>query len=282
MKVNWVIEDYAKDNSFRELQEAVEKAGHHLIKINGDYDKNIFKELNANTDSSDLDRTGEYSCVVFNGSIKMAKLVRQDLNRHIKPVLYCDWPKYLCSSYYTHYGPYLFNDEYCMMTLGELERQKFDVWGHYGKDALIFVRPDSGDKSFQAGLLDLLDLSKFMDAHEDCRHDLVLVSTPKNIQWEGRFVVSRHKEIISHSTYRFQGQITSIPSVPPKSIDFCKEILKVNYIPDSVFCIDLCQDGDGAFRLLELTSFSSAGLYACDKNKIVENVSRIALEDFNL
>lgn len=282
MKITWVVENFVKEKSYRELQEAVKKAGYPLIEINGDYSKSILQSLNSDFDSSDLDWTGEGKCVIANGSIKMCRLLRQDLRSHCQPVLYCNWQKYLCSQYYTYYGPYLFNDKYCMMTLKELERQKFDIWGHYGKDALIFIRPDSGDKPFQAGLLDLIDLSKFMETHNDCLHDLVLVSTPKNIRWEGRFVVSRERQIIAHSTYRFQGLVTNIPSVPPKSIDFCKEILKVNYTPDSIFCIDLCEDSDGNFWLLELTSFSSAGLYACDKNKIVENVSRIALEDYYL
>jgi len=163
------------------------------------------------------------------------------------------------------------------MSLKEIVRQKYDVWGHYGKDSVIFIRPDSGEKTFQAGILDIIDLAQLHDSNKDCENDLVLVSTPKNIRWEGRFVVSRYKEIIASSTYRFQGQVAIIPSVPKETTKFCEELLnKVEYYPDSVFCYDICQDNDGNCWLMELTSFSSAGLYATDKDKIVKRVSEIA------
>jgi len=207
----------------------------------------------------------------------MCKLVRQDLGNHCQPVIYSNFEKYKCSSYYSHFGPYLFNDKYCLMSLKEIVRQKYDVWGHYGKDSVIFIRPDSGEKTFQAGILDIIDLAQLHDSNKDCENDLVLVSTPKNIRWEGRFVVSRYKEIIASSTYRFQGQVAIIPSVPKETTKFCEELLnKVEYYPDSVFCYDICQDNDGNCWLMELTSFSSAGLYATDKDKIVKRVSEIA------
>lgn len=274
MKVNWIIENYSKENSFKELTEAVESLGYPLIKIGKeDYTKKVLSPF--------LDCQDYKHCIVVNGTIKMCRLINNEINHFCKPVLYCDWPKYKCSAYYSHFGSYLFNDKYCLMSLAELERQKFDVWGHYGKDALIFIRPDSGEKDFQAGLLDLLDLGRFLEINKDCLHDLVLVSTPKNIRWEGRFIVSRNKEIIAFSTYRFQNQVTSIPTVPPKAKALCNEILnKTNYIPDSVYCLDLCEDNDGNFWLLELTSFSSAGLYASNKVDIVKKVSEIAWEDF--
>lgn len=288
MIVNWVIENFSKENSFKELTEAVESLGFPLIKINGDYSKDILASLNKFDKGYEVGETTtnpvkiyNKNCVVVNGTIKMCKLIKEDLSIGNYPIIYSDFQKYKCSSYYSHFGPYLFNDKYCLMTLKELERQKFDIWGHYGKDSLIFIRPDDGDKPFQAGLLDLLDLSKFMDNHQDCLHDLVLVSTPKNIKWEGRFVCSKHKEIIAHSTYRYQGKVTQIPSVPEGATKFCNLVLnKVDYVPDAVFCLDLVEDSDNNYWLLELTSFSSAGLYACNKIDIVKRVSEIAYEDF--
>lgn len=290
-KVTWVVENFAKEKSFTELVKAVEELGYPLIKIDGDYEKKIFNDLNNKPSSHYIgDFTYEQTqnlikqdrkCVVLNGTIKMCRLIHQDLGNHCSPKTYSNFPKYKCSAYYSHFGPYLFNDKYCLMPLLELERQKFDVWGHYGKDSVIFIRPDSGEKDFQAGLLDIIDLGKFIDNNEDCHHDLMLVSTPKNIKWEGRFICSKHKEIIAYSTYRFQGNVTRIPSVPEKSLKFCQEVLNnVSYVPDSVFCLDLVEDNDGNYWVMELTSFSSAGLYCADMKKIVKRVSEIAWEDF--
>lgn len=277
MKPTWIIENYSKEPSFKELTAAVEELGYPLIKIDGDYKKEILLPF-KNPVFGDSWRK---QCVITNGTIKICKILKEELEGHCSPIIYSNFPKYKCSAYYSHYGPYLFNDRYCLITLSELNRQKYDIWGHYGKDALIFIRPDSGEKDFQAGLLDILDLSSFVDNNQDCLHDLMLVSSPKNIKWEGRFIVSKHKEIIAHSTYKFQDQITKIPSVPPKSLEFCKELLQIDYMPDSVFCLDICEDSDGNFWLMELTSFSSAGLYSSDKTAIVKRVSEIAWEDFN-
>lgn len=279
-KITWLIENFVKEPSYTELTEAVKKAGYNLLEIKGDYKKEMLASLNHFYAGGSVGHNKK--CVIFNGSIEMAKLIRKDLGNHCQPVVYSNFEKYKCSNYYSYFGQYLFNDFYCLMSLEELGRQRWFVYGAFGKEALIFIRPDSGDKPFQAQLLDLLDLDRFIKQNDHIKHELILVSTPKNIKWEGRFIVNRKKEIISHSTYQFQKQITKILSVPVEALDLCQDILNnVNYIPDSVFCLDLCQGDDDKFYLLELTSFSSAGLYASDKNKIVENVTQIALEDYN-
>ena len=210
----------------------------------------------------------------------MAKLVRKDLNQDFRPLIYSTFEKYKCSNYYSYFGSYLFNDKYALLSLSELNRNKFLYYGIFGKEALLFIRPDSGEKTFQAQLLDLLDFDRFYKDNQHLKHDLILISSPKDIKWEGRIVVSKHKEIIAHSTYRFQGQITKIPAIPEDATELVKELLNINYYPDSVFCYDICQGADDKFYLLELTSFSSAGLYECNKEQIVRKVSEIAWEDY--
>lgn len=278
MRATWIIENFVKENSFKELSDAVKKLEFPLIEVNGDFNREKF-----HAQLKQLWSSGAYSeqCVMVNGSIKMCKLIAQELHNGCVPITYSSFDKYKCSAYYSHFGPYLFNDKYCLMSLKEIVRQKYDIWGHYGKDSVIFIRPDSGEKTFQAGILDIIDLQSLYESNKDVEHDIMLVSTPKNIRWEGRFVVSKHKEIIASSTYRFQGKVAQIPSVPPETTKFCHELLsKVDYHPDSVFCYDICQDNDGACWLMELTSFSSAGLYATNKENIVKRVSEIALEDW--
>jgi hypothetical protein len=287
MKVTWIVENYTKEPSFEALCKSIESSEHSLIKINGDYNKKLIRDRFPHY----LNCLGEafyhpQQCVLVNGSISMCKIIKNELctnSNIIKgawPILYSDFPKYKCSAYYSHFGSCLFNDKYCLMSLKELERQKFDVWGQYGKNAMIFVRPDSGEKTFQAGLLDFLDLDTFVKKNQDCLHDLVLISTPKNIVWEGRVICSKNKEIIAHSTYMFQNQITKVPAIPEGAKKLVDELFKIDYYPDSVFCYDLCEDSDGNFYLLELTSFSSAGIYSCNTDSIVKKVSEIAWEDF--
>ncbi len=177
---------------------------------------------------------------------------------------------------------YLFNDKHSIISLKCLNEDKYEYYAKYGKEACIFVRPDSGDKSFRAGLVDLQDFDSFYDQFESLKDDLVIVSTPKTIRGEWRFVVNKNKEIIAQSSYRYEGLKTLIPSAPVGATELVKELLKVGYYPDSIFCFDICEDNDGEFWLMELTSFSCAGLYACNKKQIVEAISDMATKDWEI
>jgi len=268
MKTHWIVENFTHESSYVDLVKAIKKEGCDL------------KEIKKDFSFFDLEGYDAESPVIFFGSIEMTKIVQTQLS-HCSPVAFCTQENYLCTKYMSHYGKYLFNDRYAMMTLKELHRQKFEYYGLFGKDAMMFIRPDSGQKPFQAQLVDLIDFDKFVDQNEADWHNLVVVSSPKNIRGEWRFVVTNKKEIIAQSTYRYQGQITRIPSAPAGATKLVKEMLEVGYYPDSVFVMDVCEDNDGNYWLLELNSFSSAGLYACDKTAIVQRVSAIAEEEWN-
>ncbi|MEK6885072.1 MAG: ATP-grasp domain-containing protein, partial [Nanoarchaeota archaeon] len=218
-------------------------------------------------------------CVITNGSIEMVKHITKHLP-NCYPGAYCDFNNFLCSKYYSYFGDLLFNDRYALLTLKEIQRNRFQIYTRFGKEALIFIRPNSGDKLFQAQLLDLIDLDRFCETNKHLLHELMIVSTPKTIRGEYRFVVSKHKEILGHSTYKFQDQICKIPAVPKEATILVEKLLEIDYYPDSVFCYDVCDDSDGDFWLLELTSFSSCGLYATNKKSIVKRVSEIAEEDW--
>ncbi len=229
----------------------------------------------------------EKDCVIVQGSIQMTKNIRDRLPKNCFPIAYSSWNNYLCSTYYPKFSKLLFNDFNEFTTLKNLKENKFYFYQKFGKEALIFIRPDSGEKTFQAQLLDLQDFDRFWEngiqssVNDD---DLIVVSTPKKINGEFRFVCSKYNngEIIAASTYQYQGQRTLIPSVPKEATLKCNEILKMNWYPDSIFCIDIFQDIDGVCWIGELTSFSSAGLYAANKKDIVKRVNEIVEREYNL
>lgn len=267
MKTKWIVENITSEPSYLEFVEAIKKEGGEVKEIKGDF---MY---------ADLKGYGSETPVMFFGSIEMTNTAFRQMTG-CYPIAYCNQSNYLCTKYMSHYGKYLFNDKYAIISLAELHRRKFFYYGVFGTEALIFIRPDSGQKPFQAQLLDLLDIDRFCDTNKHIEHELVVVSTPKTIRGEWRFVVSRKKDIIAYSTYRYQGQVTKIPSAPQGAIDLVKEMLEVGYYPDSVFVMDVCEDGDGKYWLLELNSFSSAGLYACNKTEVVRKVSAIAEEEW--
>jgi hypothetical protein len=179
---------------------------------------------------------------------------------------------YKCSVYYPKMQELLFNEKYAFIPFKELARRKWDIYAWLGIQSLIFVRPDSGEKDTPAQLVDLQDIDKFVDRYD--YDGLAVVSTPKDSIGEWRFVVSR-EGIEAVSSYIYQKIQTSIPSAPHGATELVYEVIKKDYFPDEVFCIDVVQDMAGDFWVMELTSFSSAGLYACDTKKIANLIKKL-------
>ena len=270
LPVHWIIENIVKEPSFLELSEAVARAQHPLLNLRGDFANEMLNPYVR-------------KCVVFNGSIQMCKFVYLILLHNCcAPILYSSWQNFRCSAWYPFVSDLLFNDDYVMVPFSEVNRRAHWFYGTFAKEAMIFIRPDSGDKTFKGGPVDEQDFARFYDQFESERDEMVIVSSPKNIRGEWRFVVTSEKEIVAQSSYRSQGLSTLVPSAPCGATKRCQEILVrlEGHYPDKVFCIDIAEDGDGNFWLLELTSFSAAGLYACNKDAIVRAVSEHARRDF--
>jgi len=260
----WIVENLVKEKSYLALTEEIERQGIPIHKINSDFYKNNLTFI-------------KNARVMTNGSIEICKLIKLHLS-DCAPVTYSTFENYLCSTYYPYFEPYLFNDNYIMAPLESINRRKWWFYSLMGKDSTMFVRPDGGDKEFKADLIDIEDWDSFYESCADIKNSLAVVSSPKNIIGEWRFVVTQHKEILAVSSYRFQGLVTKVPSAPVGATEFVKEILEVGYYPDPVFCIDVVMDSDSRFWLMELTSFSSAGLYACKMENIVRRVKEIVVE----
>ncbi len=260
--MKWVIENLVKEPSYLELSAAAKELGFEVQDIRGDYKR---------ADIIDYEDEG----VLFVGCIEMCKLVGKQLrDQGCWPATFSTFENYLCTKFYPHFGPYLFNDDYVIVPLSEVKRRLYFFYGLFGKEGLIFMRPDSGDKPFKAGLFDIQDFDRDYEQLVDYKDELVIVSSPKNILGEFRFLVDSNKNIIAVSSYRYQGQLTKVPSAPLAATEMCKKVLDVGYHPDCVFCIDIAQDHDGNCWLLELSAFSSCGLYAMNKKDVVIGVSK--------
>ena len=270
MNITWIIENFTGDNGYEELIEEDKNQGHKVIVLNI---TNHF-ELNPNL----IEQNG---CVIFQGSIQLFRKLKTELT--LTPLGWMTDQNYLCSRYYPHFQKFLFNDRHVFTTVAGLKHNKWWFYSSFGKEAIIYVRPDGGDKTFTGQLLDLQDFDKFWNNKVVCNvsdEDLVIVSTPKNVIGEWRFIVTDQKEILGTSLYNYQGQRTYVPSAPEKATALCKQILDVGWHPDPVFTIDICEDSDQNYWLMEINSFTSAGTYAAPKVSIVKRVSEIALKEW--
>ena len=176
---------------------------------------------------------------------------------------------YDCSAYYPLVQELLFNDDHIFLPFQDLVRKKWQIYGWLGKESKIFIRPNSGKKDFPAAVVDIEELDDFIWDYNCDYEGLAVISSPKGCFGEWRFVVSEG-EIIAVSSYRYQNVITQVPSAPVGATQLVQKVIDKGINPDKIFCVDVVQDMGGEFWVMELTSFSSAGLYACDVKKIAE------------
>ena len=279
MKVKWLIENFVGDNGYEDLISEVRRQNMECIVLDI---RNHFELL------PNLIQEGE--CVMFQGSIQLFKKLKAEL-----PVFPLGWmtdENYLCNNYYPHFQKFLFNDKHVFTTLAGLKHNKWWFYQTFSKEAMIYVRPNGGDKTFTGQLIDLQDFDEFFEGNgskklskryggcEIKNTDLLVVSTPKNIIGEWRFICTNTREILGVSCYMYGGKRTLIPSAPVEATKLVNKILEVDWYPDPAFTVDIVQDNDGNFWLMELNSFTSAGTYASKKENIVKRVSEIAFKQW--
>lgn len=201
---------------------------------------------------------------IFIGSIEGCRWMKEN-RPNVK--FWSTFENYKCSVYYPKIQELLFNDRYAFIPFKDLPRRKWDIYGWLGKESLVFIRPDSGEKNTPAELVDIQNIDKFVDDYD--YDGLAVVSTPKNLVGEWRFVVSEG-DIQAVSSYRYQGILTCVPSAPAAAYELVLKVIDKGWTPDEIFCVDVVQDTGNEFWVMEITSFSSAGLYACDTKKIAK------------
>lgn len=268
----WIVENFSEGEDIFMLIQAVKDNGHKLIQI-GRKDGFEYKQI-------DMDN----ECVVFYGSIQMSKLVSEHLlPRGNYPVVWDDFSSFECTKTWPAIREYLFNDNFEFYEFGKLPEKKWEIYEKFGRDAMIFIRPSCGEKTFAGTLVDLQDFDNFVEKglqRNAKANDIVCISTPKNINGEWRYIVTNEGEIVAKSCYKYQNKITQIPSAPAKADEFVKKVLALQRHPARIYSLDVCQDTDGNFWLLEFNSFNSCGLYAMNKFAVVEAASKLAIKDY--
>jgi len=264
--VKWLIEDFHEDNAIKELGDAAEELGFTVKRCD---------VTNPFEDYRDFYKPDE--CVVTQTSIQSAFKIMKDCPEWM-PGPWYKQQLFQCQYYYQFFGQYLFNDKYMMLPAGEVIRRLDDIYDWFGEYDTVFIRPSSACKTFTGQLFDRKYFAKDWSvcmSYGGSMTDLVVVSTPKIILGEYRYVIGDRK-IIASSQYCWDGK--PVRAEAPKHLDAYVDMIlaDVDYNPDPVWILDIALDVDKKPYVLEVGSFSSSGLYECDKKAIVKNVSNIA------
>jgi hypothetical protein len=253
-----VIESDVFDERMEELKAAIARHGGTYTEV---------KHVPFGNVEYDVDKDA-----VFYGSLNLAGKMRS------KCVVFNNRDSYNCTSYYPVFAHHLLNNNYAMLPFGDLKRRwpwVIDTFGA-GEHRCVFIRPDSGEKIFTGMVMcrNTLDIDiEFIERYVSVPHNtLVVVAPAKKVEKEFRFVIHNGKPITG-SLYRVGSDVVHETVAAGHPVfEKAREVLhEVNYEPESLWTLDLCESG-GEIRVLEIGCFSCAGFYACDFDLIVQAV----------
>lgn len=225
-------------------------------------------------------------CVVLYGSFRFVRRVERQLKASgghaLLPGAFARVENLSYSAFGAHLGDVLLNDDFVILPFGEFRRRRLRDWG-----GRCFLRPDAVTKSFPGMVVAEADFDHEMNSLEKLQHvmpeDLVVASSGRNILRETRFVVV-DGEVVSGSTYGWNGSGDIGLPIDEASAALARNVACRTWQPDRAYTCDVAlieHEGDLKARLIELNSFSCAGLYGCDLDKVVAAVSDAAVDEWN-
>jgi len=267
MNIKWLLENDVFDENLDPLIAEIKNQGMEV---------HVHQQIPFGADEEFLNIYSPNDCVIFHGSLQFAKQIRQ--KSQWIPGLFCTLPNFECTYYYPPLRQFILNDKYVMLPYGDLNNRKEFLLDTVGNNGCVFVRPNSGNKVFTGQVVANetwekdVELLGFYGAEPQ---ELCIVAEPQNITQEWRLLVY-NDTIIAQSEY----EPNKTTNVPDKVVLYGQEIAAVGFEPDSVWTMDICQLKNGDLRLLEIGSFSCAGMYECDVKNIVKYVSEAAWKEW--
>lgn len=275
-KVHWILHKQILErnvNKNMSLDKSIIKYGHKLSII--DYNFNTdFPESILELDSN--------NCILSWGSISFIKKIQNTIkkaNCYKIPIAYCNFENLKYSTYSAYIGKHLINEDFQILPFGEFIRRNIQ------ND--VFIRPDKGNKSFTG-----LTIKKENFEHEiNCLkkiqkiepETLIIITKPKQIIKEFRFIIA-NREVLTGSEYSWEENFIYTNEIDENCLNIAKEIAKNKWQPDIVYTCDVgiyIENNIKKYGVVELNSFSCAGLYNANTDIIVNKISEIALKDHN-
>lgn len=187
-----------------------------------------------------------------------------------------------CDRYYPKLpSEWLLNSDYIILPFKEVQKNHSRIFNLFD-DAHFFMRPVSGFKTFTGLVLDTdnidRELSSSMQLTSVQEETLVLLSSAKDLKAEFRFLIGAN-EVIDGSEYRWDNVLDIRHDYDIDCLNLAKKVAVHSWQPDLVYTCDVALTDNGP-KIVELNSFACAGLYAMDKELVVNRVSEIAANEF--
>lgn len=165
-----------------------------------------------------------------------------------------------------------------VMTTWAQFQQRRDFWFKVFPGERVFVRPNSGFKVFTGTTVSLEEWDNDILGLEKCTGVMtetpMMVAPAQEILGEFRFVVAEG-QVVAGSEYRWDNVLDIRRDWPEECWNMAQQVASHPWQVDIAYTCDVALTPEGP-RVVELNSFSCAGLYACDLELIVDGVSRAA------
>jgi hypothetical protein len=241
-----------------------------------------FFECEYNRDTRKYERS-DYTiddCVVMYGPIRF---VREN-NKGYLPGAF-GFKNDTNTSHYMSQLPrhHFFNSDAIYLPFGMIDERKNMLGEIFGDH--LFIRPDSGFKSFTGFDVKLDDLSFELNSLKQTSHpgthEMCLISRAKPIHGEYRIVICE-KRVVTGSQYRWDGKMDVRIDVHSDAWEFAeKAVAQADWQLDTCYVVDIFLSDAGP-KIGEFNSFSSSGLYNCDLDSIVEAVNVAAIKEWEM
>ncbi|QHS09148.1 ATP-grasp domain-containing protein [Sinimarinibacterium sp. NLF-5-8] len=176
----------------------------------------------------------------------------------------------------------LLNDNYLMLPWCEVKRG----WSWLltaaptGGEPMpgLFVRPDASHKPFAGQVFATYPHTQGREIDDTT---LCVFAPAKRLEAEYRVVIA-NRQVVTASQYMQDGEPCVQPfeiESDPETLGLAQRIAEMPWQPDICYTADIGL-WEGHPKLIEINSFSCAGLYACDYAKIIEAVSHAAMLEY--
>lgn len=244
----------------------------------------LLQELDCNVivfDDEDLSFLDELKegPVIFYGSINTLLDIRSQGKSLPGPFAWYDPYTFSCRSYYEYLSPFVLGKNSQFLTLSELREPSVitDIYERYGKDNMVFIRPDDNEKTFTGTLVRQTNaktwLSDLIDRRFIPEKTEVVVSKPQKITCEWRFIMVDGK-VASGSQYMTNSFCDPMEGYKQEAAQFAEEAA-LYWSPFPVYVMDIGEVYEEGFRVVEVGPFNYAGLYQSDIRAVAGAINNL-------
>lgn len=208
---------------------------------------------------------------IYRGSINFCRAVECS-KVPIKPTT--DWESFGFLNWMTRYGEFALNNNYFALPYGDLKRRWRDIEYYFGHPPELFIRPNSGVKTFPGHVFKLEDYQRLANPLDIHRDTIVILANTDTILREYRVLIV-NKKVVSGSQYMKGGDLSieSHATVPPTVWYYAESVAEAIDGNDLPICvIDIAETYTG-LSLLEINRFESSELYGMDYSRVVSAVN---------